>query len=91
MLKGVKLLFDLRPKERPEELFGRGSELEEVLRLVLDGVTSVIGFDRARLYLIDERRRGALGAGWQSDWNLKGRGRSFFLLEGKALFDNIAC
>ena len=34
MLKGVKLLFDLRPKERPEELFGRGSELEEVLRLV---------------------------------------------------------
>lgn len=34
MLKGVKLLFDLRPKERPEELFGRDSELEEVLRLV---------------------------------------------------------
>jgi len=34
VLKGVKLLFDLRPKERPEELFGRGSELEEVLRLV---------------------------------------------------------
>ena len=34
MLKGVKFLFDLRPKERPEELFGRDSELEEVLRPV---------------------------------------------------------
>ena len=32
-------------------------QLEEVLRLVLDGVTSVIGFDRARLYLIDEEER----------------------------------
>ena len=42
MLKGVKLLFDLRPKERPEELFGRGSELEEVLRLVRLGSWVVI-------------------------------------------------
>ena len=47
MLKGVKLLFDLRPKERPEELFGRGSELEEVLRLVRLGswvVSSDLGW-----------------------------------------------
>ena len=42
MLKGVKLLFDLRPKERPEELFGRDSELEEVLRLVKLGSWIVV-------------------------------------------------
>ena len=30
-------------------------DLEEVLRLILDGVTKTIGFDRARLYLVDEK------------------------------------
>ena len=42
MLKGVKLLFNLRPKKRPEELFGRDSELEEVLRLVKLGSWIVV-------------------------------------------------
>jgi signal transduction histidine kinase len=32
-------------------------QLEEVLKLILDGVTRTIGFDRARLYLIDEEKR----------------------------------
>lgn len=31
-------------------------EIEEILRLVLEGVTKNIGFDRARLYLVDEKR-----------------------------------
>ncbi len=30
-------------------------DLDEILHLVLDGVTKTIGFDRARLYLINER------------------------------------
>jgi len=31
-------------------------DIEEILRLVLEGVTKNIGFDRARLYLINEKR-----------------------------------
>lgn len=31
-------------------------DMEEVLRLVLEGATKNIGFDRARLYLVDEKR-----------------------------------
>jgi signal transduction histidine kinase len=31
-------------------------EIDEILRLVLEGVTKNIGFDRARLYLVDEKR-----------------------------------
>ncbi len=31
-------------------------DIEEILRLVLEGVTRNIGFDRARLYLINEKR-----------------------------------
>lgn len=31
-------------------------DIEEILRLVLEGVTKNIGFDRARLYLVNEKR-----------------------------------
>jgi two-component system sensor histidine kinase HydH len=31
-------------------------EIDEILRLVLEGVTKNIGFDRARLYLVNEKR-----------------------------------
>jgi len=31
-------------------------DIDEILRLVLEGVTKNIGFDRARLYLVDEKR-----------------------------------
>lgn len=31
-------------------------EIDEILRLVLEGVTKNIGFDRARLYLVNERK-----------------------------------
>ncbi len=31
-------------------------DVDEILRLVLEGVTKNIGFDRARLYLLDEKR-----------------------------------
>jgi signal transduction histidine kinase len=31
-------------------------EIDEILRLVLEGVTKHIGFDRARLYLVNEKR-----------------------------------
>ena len=32
-------------------------DIDEILRLVLEGVTKQIGFDRARLYLVNERKR----------------------------------
>ncbi|MCK4533599.1 GAF domain-containing protein [bacterium] len=32
-------------------------DLEEILHLILEGVTRVIGFDRTRLYLIDEQKK----------------------------------
>ena len=31
-------------------------DIDEILRLVLEGVTKNIGFDRARLYLVNEKK-----------------------------------
>jgi hypothetical protein len=33
-------------------------DIDEILRLVLEGVTKNIGFDRARLYLVNEKTNG---------------------------------